>query len=618
MSVLRGSKRVNGHLSPARVGRDMDDQSIFAREQETLRNAMELLASGAVSSHQWPAQYEGLLKEYSRLLRQSERLVRISDMMHSQLNAVNAQLDHHRNVAEQANKAKSQFLAMMSHDIRNPMAAVAVMTDLLMHTDPSPEQIEYIDDIKTASNGLLALLDEVLDLSRIEAGKLDLACTDFDLWDCVGDALRTAAITASVKPVELVSSIERDVPFRLLGDCRRLGQVLMNLLSNAVKFTEKGEIVTRVRVISQERGEVNLHFSVSDTGIGIPPDRLDSVFREFEQADCQILSKYGGTGLGLAICSKLVSSMRGAIWAESEVGKGSTFHFTARIMVAPLSAADTTCSDFSGLKGQRVLVVSHIPICRNILEEFLRNWDMAPTSAPTAAAALHMVQEASTRGLPFGVILIDSSMPEMRNLEFARQMVRAPGMGDGHIILLTTMGNLPDSIAASHLGIVHRLPKPLNLLDLLTEMSRLLATTESETTTLSANREETIEGLATRLRILVVEDNPINRILAVRMLEKLGQTVFALEDGDAVMQSLAETHFDLILMDVEMPRKNGLETTRAIRENESLTGKHIPIIAMTAHVMDGDRERFLAAGMDGYVSKPIDWKQLAETIQRIG
>ncbi len=277
----------------------MDDLSIFEREQETLRHAMELLASGTVPLHEWPAHYETLLQGYTKLLRQTERLVRISDIMHHQLNTLNTQLNHHRGVAEEANKAKSQFLAMMSHDIRNPLAAVSVMTDLLMQTDVSAEQIEYIDDIKTASNALLKMLDEVLDLSRIEAGKLDLVCEDFDLWDCVGDAVRTAAITASAKPVELVSFLHRDVPFRLVGDCGRLGQILMNLLSNAVKFTEKGEIVTRAEVTSHEHDEVTVHFSVSDTGIGIPADRLESVFHEFEQAHSEDYGQVRGKRIGV-------------------------------------------------------------------------------------------------------------------------------------------------------------------------------------------------------------------------------------------------------------------------------------------------------------------------------
>jgi two-component system, sensor histidine kinase and response regulator len=595
----------------------MDDLSIFERERKTVRHAMELLASHVVPLHEWPAHYETLLQEYTKLLRQSERLVRISDMMHHQLNTLNAQLDHHRRVAEQANNAKGQFLAMMSHDIRNPLAAVAVMTDLLMQTDLSGEQREYLDDIKSASNALLTLLDEVLDLSRIEAGKMDLACEDFGLWECIGDAVRTSAITASAKPVELVSYLDREVPFRVIGDCGRLGQILMNLLSNAVKFTERGEIVTRAEVLSHEDDAVTVHFSVSDTGIGIAADRLDSVFHEFEQAHRGIMAKYGGSGLGLAICAKLVAGMRGEIWAESEVGKGSTFHFSARLAVAPEWTGGPQPSNFSGLKGLRVLVVSHIPICRSVLEEFLKNWDMEAASAATGAAALDLVREAYAQDRSFGAILIDSAMPEMTDLAFARQVLRDSGLGDAQIILLTTSGSLGQSAAALGMGIVHRIPKPPKLLDLLTAMSRLLEAPEPETDSLPGESDHKTEDRLHTLRILVAEDNPINRILAIRMLQKMGQTVSAVEDGEAVLRALDENDFDLILMDVEMPLKNGVETTKAIREREALTGKHIAIIAMTAHVMEEDRARFLEGGMDGYVSKPIDWKQLLKTMQRI-
>ncbi len=251
------------------------------------------------------------------------------------------------------------------------------------------------------------------------------------------------------------------------------------------------------------------------------------------------------------------------------------------------------------------------------MEEFLRNWDMEPTSAATVAAALEIVRETNTQGRPFGVILIDSSMPEMSDLAFARRILRDPVLGDAHIILLTTLGSVGQSVAASGLGIVHRIPKPPKLLDLLTVMSRLLGTTELRTNSPSVNHDEKTGDRLNELRILVAEDNPINRILAIRMLEKMGQTVSAVEDGEAVLAALEESDFDLILMDVEMPRKDGLETTKAIREREALTGKHIAIIAMTAHVLEEDRDRFLRGGMDGHVSKPIDWKQLVKTMQRI-
>jgi two-component system, sensor histidine kinase and response regulator len=599
----------------------MDDQSVFEREKETARNAMELLYSGEVPDGQWPVHFEQLLKEYSKLLRQSEKLVRIGDIMQNRLNELNSQLVRQRKVAEEANKAKSQFLAMMSHDIRNPMAAVVVMTDLLMQTELSTEQLEYLSDIKTASNSLVSLLDELLDLSRIEAGKLDLACADFGIWDCIGDALRTAAIAAHAKPIEMCSFIDRHVPFRGIGDCGRLGQILMNLLSNAVKFTERGEILIRTEVQQGGLDKVTLHFSVSDSGIGIPADRLDSVFEEFEQADTQIQGRYGGSGLGLAICSRLVKGMGGKIWVESTLGKGSTFHVTVPMIVAPEWTGSSAHERFARLEGLRVLVVSHTPIRRSILEEFLRTWDVQSVAVGTGEEAIEEARQARAQGRPFEVFVLDGSMPEMEDLGLVRQLLRVPEIRVTRIVVLTALDSLSQSAAASRLGIVHRLPKPPRLLDLLTTLVRALdQTTEPEPPSVPEDHEgEDRHGHgASKLNILVAEDNPINRVLALRMLEKMGQEVLAVEDGDAVLRALEKNDFDLILMDVEMPRKNGMETARAIREREMGTGKHVQIIATTAHVMDEDRQRFLEAGMDACIAKPIDWRQLMEILKGIG
>lgn len=595
----------------------MDDQSIFDKERHTLNSAMEVLTSDAVPSEQWPVRFEQLLNEYSRLLRQSERLVRIGDMMQNRLNRLNAELAHQRKVAEEANTAKGQFLAMMSHDIRNPMAAVVVMTDLLMQTELSSEQNEYLSDIKTASNSLVRLLDELLDLSRIEAGKLDLVCTDFGLWDCIGDASRTAAIAAHGKPMEMATFIDRNVPFRGIGDCGRLGQILMNLLSNAVKFTAKGEVVIRTEVVHRERDQVTLHVSVADSGIGIPPERIDSVFKEFEQADSQIQGRYGGSGLGLAICSRLVKGMGGKIWVESEQGRGSTFHFTVPVLVAPEWTAGSAHKDFAEIAGLRILVASHKSLVRNYLEEFLRNWGAEPFPVGTQQEALEKVKQAHVQGRPLDLFIIDGSMPEMVDLQLVKKLGQDRRIDMRRGVLLTCLDNLSQSAAAAQLGIAHRLPQPPRLLDLLNAIAHIADETRSKASAHEEPRDGGNRRGDAKLNILVAEDNPINRVLAVRMLEKMGQKVFEAEDGNIVLQALAHNDFDLILMDVEMPHKNGLETTKAIREQELGTGKHMVIIGTTAHVLEEDRQRFLRAGMDGCVSKPIDWTQLMETVKAI-
>jgi signal transduction histidine kinase/DNA-binding response OmpR family regulator len=593
----------------------MNEESIFQREQDTLRRSMELLASGSVPLRVWPDHYQKLLQEYSKLLRQSERLVRISDVMQAQLNTLNAELDLHRTVAEDANRAKSRFLAMMSHDIRAPLGALVGMVDLLVQTALTPDQIEYLSGIKVTADSLLELLNDILDLSKIETGKLDLACIPFNLWDCIGDTLRTLAVTAAGKGLELASSVHRDVPVIVIGDPRRLRQILMNLLNNAVKFTEKGEIVARVELGSFEGKEITVHCSLSDTGIGIPPDRLESVFKEFEQVDDDIMFKHDGTGLGLAICSRLVEKMGGAIWVESEVGNGTTFHFTCRFQVPDRRDALECRDEFAPIEGCRVLVIEDNTVTRQLLEEFLRQWKVDTASAASAPAALDMMREARKRNKPFEAAVIGAVMPHMIGFDLMAEIGRDQELADCAIILLTSLENQSRGPDAASGKIIHRIPKPPKLRDLLTTIRRIHAGQEVLGTSAVAEPVAPFKQPKGKLRILVADDNPVNRLLAVHMLEKTGQTVVAVEDGDAVLRSLAENEFDVILMDVEMPRKNGLETTRAIREQEVAGYRHIPIIAMTAHAMEGDQESFLTAGMDGYASKPIDWGQLLETIK---
>ncbi|MFH0821555.1 MAG: response regulator [Pseudomonadota bacterium] len=595
----------------------MSNDSIFHEEEMVYRRGLELVDSGAVRSDDGHRHYLELLNDYAKLLRVTQRLTRIGDMMQMQLTKLNEELEFHRRSAESANIAKSRFLAAMSHDIRTPMNAVIGMTQLLRDTDLSSEQLEYVDDVGTAAEALLTLLNDILDLSRIEAGKLDLASIGFDLWDCVGDTVRTAAISAGNKPLEITFSLDREVPCRVVGDPVRLSQILMNLQSNAVKFTDHGEIVTKVSVADRHANEITLHFAVSDTGMGVPPDRAESIFFPFEQGDGRITSRYGGTGLGLSICFQLVQKMGGRIWVESETGKGSTFHFTV-CLTAASEFRNAMNDEFRELKGLRVLVVDDNGTSRELIRRFVAEWGMDASSAPNAESGLAAVRRAADEGRAFHAVLIDNDMPEVNGLQLAEMIKLDPKLSGLHLILLTSPGRSPDAVKYARIGIASRVPKPAKQRELLTALRDTLprpvpaaATPKAKPVCFDA------DSAGGPLRILLAEDNPLNRKLAVHLLGKMGHTVSAVENGKQVLHSLRDCEYDLLLTDIEMPEMDGIETAQAVRELESSGGRHIPIIAMTAHAMEGDRERFLAAGMDGYVSKPINFGELADTIRRI-
>jgi len=522
-----------------------------------------------------------------------------------------------KEAAEAASRAKSDFLANMSHEIRTPLNAVIGMTELVRDTELTATQREYLGMVQESGESLLAVINDILDFSKIEAGKMSLEEVPFNIREVLGDTMKSLALRAHRKRLELACHVAPDVPFAVAGDPHRLRQIVINLVGNAIKFTEVGEVVLDVAVQVLSDDGLVLHFRVQDTGIGIPQDKLDTIFEAFEQADTSTTRRYGGTGLGLAIVSSLVELMEGNIWVESEVLRGSVFHFTARYRRASAENIATATSIHPPmLSGLRVLIVDDNSTNRRILTEMLTNWAMHPLAVSSVADALDELERMSRAGTPYALILTDSNMPVQDGFELAER-IQSNRTLCGPMIMMLTSADRPDDLAkCDQLGIAAYLIKPIKQSELLDAI--VLAVGADAPTGGSVSPNVSTKKVASNPRsILLAEDSLINQKLAISLLERWGHTVTVANNGEEAVLLSNEQRFDLILMDVQMPEMDGLDATLAIRARELESGLHIPIVAMTAHAMKGDRERCLEVGMDGYLVKPIRAEQLFRQIEEI-
>jgi PAS domain S-box-containing protein len=596
---------------------DEHAQEAYADEQEILQTGRPLV--GKEEKETWPDGRITWVSTTKMPLRDTQGNIigtfgssrDITERKHAE-----EELRAAKEAAEAANRAKSAFLAMMSHEIRTPMNGIIGMTELALDTALTPAQREYLTLVKKSADSLLALLNDILDLSKIEAGKFELDHSPFSLRDIVGDILHTLALRAHRKGLELACRIASDVPDDLVGDAVRLRQVLVNLVGNAIKFTDQGEVVVHIGVQMRCKDDVALHIAVSDTGIGIPADQKQRIFDPFSQGDNSLTRKYEGTGLGLAISSRLIEMLGGRLEVESEVGKGSTFYFDSWFRVGAGPTEVLWPAEPENLRDLPVLVVDDNATNRRILAEMLTHWGMKPALADNGFAALELLDQARQAGQPFAVILLDARMPQMNGLRLA-ELIRQRPQENGAILLLLSSTSAADADQCRALGVSDCLAKPIKQADLFKAILTALGTSEPSAPREIGHAQPAVQSSGPRpLRILLAEDNPVNQWVAVALLRREGHAVTVANNGVEALAALERQAFDLVLMDVQMPGMDGLEATRCIRDREG-AGPHIPIVAITAYAVKGDRERCLAAGMNEYLIKPVHGKDLHRVIETV-